>query len=95
MVNLFVPLEMGVPGKILVAEVAFERPFTCVTQLMGLQTTWSAKCLIASDVAAGVEVDAGTAGGNPHSWVTGVLRVGDLHQITRTEDTQSCLDQAA
>ncbi len=36
MVYLFVPLEMGVPGKILVAEVAFERPFTCVTQLMGL-----------------------------------------------------------
>lgn len=46
-------------------------------------------------MAAGVEVDAGTAGGNPHSWVTGVLRVGDLHQITRTEDTQSCPGQAA
>ena len=73
MVYLFMPLEMGVSSKILIAEVAFERPLPCVAQLMGLKTTWSAECLIASYVAAGVKVDAGTARGNPLSRVTGVF----------------------
>ena len=48
MVYLFVPLEMGVSSKILVAKVAFERPLPCVAQLMGLETTWSAESLVAA-----------------------------------------------
>lgn len=73
MVYLFVPLEMGVPGKILVTKVAFERPLPSVTKLVSLETTWSAECLIAANVAARVKIDTGTAGWNSLGWITGVF----------------------
>lgn len=72
-VYLFVPLEMGVPSKILVTKLAFERPLPSVTKLVCLETTWSAECLIAVNVAARIKVDTSTARGNSLGLVTSVF----------------------
>ena len=73
MVYLFVPLEMGVPGKILVTKVAFKWPLASVTKLVGLEATRSAKCLIAADVAARIKIDTGTSRGDSLGRITGIF----------------------
>ena len=40
-----------------------------MAQLVSLQATGSGECLVAADVAAGVEVGAGRAGGDPQSMI--------------------------
>ena len=85
-VDLFVSLQMSLPGEVLVTEItpvnyyhrhhhyhyhhhSPERPLPRVAQLVSLQATGSGEGLVTADVAAGVEVGAGRAGGDPQSMI--------------------------
>ena len=63
MINLFVSLEVSVPGEIFITEITLERSLAGVSQHMSLQATWSGECFVAARLRTSVKVDTGTSGG--------------------------------
>ena len=73
MIDLFVSLEVSVPGEIFITEITFERSLAGVSQHVSVQPTWSGECFVAARLGASVKVDTATARGEME--VSAALRV--------------------
>ena len=76
MINLFVSLEVSVPGEIFITEITLERSLAGVSQHVSVEPTWSGECFVAARLGTSVQVDAATARREMDFSTTRTLRVG-------------------